>query len=168
MQTSSGVCGLIVQYAVRLIARNMATSSLDSFMWDGSGPLMHWSRPATTAFVYLACCVAHNSMLPSGGLLATSASTLVDKLGIVHNLLLVAFSVVVFWNASTLFVDELHRGGIYNFLCPLSLRPFMAASNDLFIASVMGSTSRTMVQRARCKVMAQDPGYTAEMKAATF
>jgi hypothetical protein len=31
----------------------------------------------------------------------------------------------------------------------LFLRPFMAASNDPFTVSVMGSTSRTMVQRAR-------------------
>eukprot|EP00966_Prymnesium_polylepis_P332911 7388387-Prymnesium_polylepis.1 len=88
----------------------------DAFVWDGRGALMHWSRPAAAALLYFICCAVHNATLTS----STSTARLprlVDRVGVMHNLVLTLFSVVVFCNSTALFVAELRRAGLRAFLC---------------------------------------------------
>ena len=70
----------------------------DGFIFDGEeGLLMHWSRPAVAALVYLICCAVNNQRRPSSERKQTPApQPLLDAVSVLHNLGLVAFSAVVF------------------------------------------------------------------------
>ena len=89
-----------------LYSPDMAAAHLygATFVWDGNGPLMHWSRPAAVAAIYLALCVIHNraratsSKDPSN---KHSSAPVLSAVGVAHNALLVAFSALVSVAASS-------------------------------------------------------------------
>ena len=93
-----------------------AASALENFVWDGNGPMMHWSTPALISSLYLAVCVAHSMRRTRPPPLA-SARTL-DAVTALHNFLLAAFSAVACAAGSYHLAVHLGNGGLHSFLCP--------------------------------------------------
>lgn len=96
------------------------------WVWDGHGVLMHWSRPAATAAVYLCMCAAHNARLrrkrrdarSRPPATVESGSDLLSAASVAHNALLVAFSALVCVVSTHHFTAELVASGWLNMLCP--------------------------------------------------
>ena len=96
------------------------------FVWDGDGMLMHWSRPAGAAAVYLAACAYSNRARRGHSASATAikstpsapAPAIVAVFAIIHNAALVCFSAFVWVRAGGHFAVELSRVGLRDILCP--------------------------------------------------
>lgn len=92
--------------------------SADAFVWDGDGWLMQWSRPAFVASVYLLICCAHNMRRRSTCNVVTEEAPLLGKIAVLHNAILVIFSVVVCCCSTKLFVADVAALGLHVVLCP--------------------------------------------------
>ena len=93
-----------------------------AFAWDGTGALMQWHVPATTAVLYLVACIVHNSRLPRRGVaLQTAKTPWLDRAAVLHNMLLVGFSGLVFVVAGYHFIRMVADVGLHAFLCPPTL-----------------------------------------------
>jgi len=94
----------------------------NGFAFDGSGPLMHWSWSAAAAGLYLAACALHNARRDRSRRateeVASRPWTLLDSAAVVHNCILVVFSMVVFVLASAHAGDAVAARGLHSFLCP--------------------------------------------------
>ena len=91
-----------------------------AFAWDGTGALMQWHVPATTAVLYLVACVVHNSRLARRGTAVQAGvkTPWLDRAAVLHNLLLVGFSGLVFVVAGYHFIRMVANVGLQAFLCP--------------------------------------------------
>ena len=97
----------------------------DGFAWDGDGWLMHWSRPAAVAALYLLACAVHNARLGSSanalrstGNGKSSASPILSAVSVAHNALLVGFSALVCAMSAYHFAAHLAHSGLHAVLCP--------------------------------------------------
>merc|ERR1712113_247947 len=79
---------------------------------------MHWSRPAAAAFVYLmGCMLSNRRVLNVRSSRSKGYEKAVSTLAIVHNLLLICFSAVVFVCVSRHFTNLILTVGLHEFLC---------------------------------------------------
>jgi hypothetical protein len=88
-----------------------------TFRWLGTGYLQQWPFPAVVAALYLVSCFAHNAGRQSRD--KPPASTpIIDRIAVVHNVLLTAFSALVCAASSAHLAPVLRESGLRGFLCP--------------------------------------------------
>mmetsp|Transcript_16076 Transcript_16076/g.34893 ORF Transcript_16076/g.34893 Transcript_16076/m.34893 type:complete len:284 (-) Transcript_16076:24-875(-) len=89
-----------------------------AFVFDGTGLLMRWSRPATAAAIYLIACAYHNHRIRRmRAALSPEQERVVSTIAVLHNILLVCFSAVVFVFVAHHFAATMRDLGLHAFLC---------------------------------------------------
>ena len=110
----------------------------DSFQWpeDGGG---HRSFAALTAVLYLMACSLHNYRLRQRKHVAASKATpILDAASIAHNILLVAFSALVFAVAGYHFALLIASSGLRDFLCQPPLPAALPPTGFGLLNSLLG------------------------------
>ena len=110
----------------------------DSFQWpeDGGG---HRSFAALTAVLYLMACSLHNYRLRQRKhVTASKATPILDAASIAHNILLVAFSALVFAVAGYHFALLISSSGLRDFLCQPPLPAALPPTGFGLLNSLLG------------------------------
>ena len=113
------------------------------FAWEGTG---HVRLASLTAGVYLTTCVVHNRRKQRKKMTNEPSSRLVDLVSIVHNLILVVFSGVVFVGSIHAWLQHVEEVGLHEFLCPSP--PTSPASRSLFASLFVNQLPASHQQRA--------------------